>query len=108
VGPGPAPRLLLTDDEQLNRDMLSRRLARHGYEVVAVPNGPETLAAIEREEFAVLLLDVMMPEMSGLEVLRRIRQTRTPEQLPIIMVTARAQSEDVVEALDLGANDYVT
>ncbi len=104
----PGFRLLLTDDEALNRDMLSRRLARHGYDVLAVPNGPETLAAIEREDFAVLLLDVMMPEMSGLEVLRRIRQTRTAEQLPIIMVTARAQSEDIVEALDMGANDYVT
>ncbi|HEY6361490.1 MAG TPA: EAL domain-containing protein [Vicinamibacterales bacterium] len=104
----PGLRLLLTDDEALNRDMLSRRLARHGYDVLAVPNGPETLAAIERENFAVLLLDVMMPGMSGLEVLRRIRETRTPEQLPIIMVTARAQSEDIVEALDMGANDYVT
>jgi predicted signal transduction protein with EAL and GGDEF domain len=101
-------RLLLTDDEALNRDMLSRRLARQGYDVLAVASGAETLAAIERETFAVLLLDVMMPEMSGLEVLRRIRQTRTPEQLPIIMVTARAQSEDIVEALDMGANDYVT
>jgi diguanylate cyclase (GGDEF)-like protein len=104
----PAPRLLLTDDEELNRDMLSRRLERHGYSVLAVPSGKDTLAAIEREDFAVLLLDVMMPEMSGLEVLRRIRQTRTQEQLPIIMVTARAQSEDIVEALDMGANDYVT
>ena len=102
------PRLLLTDDEELNRDMLSRRLERHGYSVLAVPSGAETLKAIEREDFAVLLLDVMMPEMSGLEVLRRIRQTRTPEQLPILMVTARSQSEDIVEALDMGANDYVT
>ena len=108
MNPAPGPRLLLTDDEELNRDMLTRRLARHGYDVLAVASGRETLAAIEREEFAVLLLDVMMPEMSGLEVLRRIRQTRSPEQLPIIMVTARAQSEDIVEALDLGANDYVT
>jgi predicted signal transduction protein with EAL and GGDEF domain len=104
----PAPRLLLTDDEEMNRDMLSRRLERNGYSVLAVPSGAETLKAIEREDFAVLLLDVMMPEMSGLEVLRRIRETRTPEQLPIIMVTARAQSEDIVEALDMGANDYVT
>lgn len=104
----PAPRLLITDDEELNRDMLSRRLERHGYSVLAVGSGKETLAAIEREDFAVLLLDVMMPEMTGLEVLRAIRQTRTQEQLPIIMVTARSQSEDVVEALDMGANDYVT
>ncbi len=108
MGSAPALRLLLTDDEELNRDMLSRRLARYGYDVLAVSSGRETLAAIEREDFAVLLLDVMMPEMSGLEVLRRVRQTRGPEQLPIIMVTARAQSEDIVEALDMGANDYVT
>ena len=101
MGSAPALRLLLTDDEELNRDMLSRRLARYGYDVLAVSSGRETLAAIEREDFAVLLLDVMMPEMSGLEVLRRIRQTRTPEQLPIIMVTARSQSEDIVEALDM-------
>jgi predicted signal transduction protein with EAL and GGDEF domain len=102
------PRLLLVDDEEMNRDMLSRRLARHGYDVVTAASGPETLAAIEREEFALLLVDVMMPDMSGLEVLHRIRASYTADQLPIIMVTARAQSENIVEALDMGANDYVT
>jgi predicted signal transduction protein with EAL and GGDEF domain len=104
----PRVRLLVVDDEELNRDMLARRLMRHGYDVLAVASGPEALAAIEREEFSLLLVDVMMPEMSGLEVLRRVRSSRTAAQLPVIMVTARAQSEDVVEALDLGANDYVT
>jgi diguanylate cyclase (GGDEF)-like protein len=73
-----------------------------------VASGPEALGAAESAPFDVLLVDVMMPDMSGLEVLRRIRRTHTAEELPVIMVTARAQSEDVVEALDLGANDYVT
>jgi predicted signal transduction protein with EAL and GGDEF domain len=104
----PATRLLVVDDEELNRDMLSRRLARYGYEVVTVASGPEALAAVERNAFDALLVDVMMPDMSGLEVLRRLREQRSAEELPILMVTARAQSEDVVEALDLGANDYVT
>jgi diguanylate cyclase (GGDEF)-like protein len=104
----PDTRLLLVDDEELNRDMLSRRLMRHGHQVVTVASGPEALDAAGSQPFDAMLLDVMMPDMSGLEVLRRLRRTHTPEQLPIIMVTARAQSEDIVEALDLGANDYVT
>src|SRR5215471_10247412 len=90
--------LLLADDEELNRDMLSRRLQRHGYRVVTAASGPEVLEWLERETFQLLLLDVMMPEMSGLELLRRIRETTSAEQLPIIMVTARAQSEDMVDA----------
>lgn len=101
-------RLLVVDDEELNRDMLGRRLSRYGYEVTLAASGPEALAEVGREEFDALLVDVMMPDMSGLEVLRRVRSDRTAEQLPVIMVTARAQSEDIVEALDLGANDYVT
>ena len=108
MSPDTAPRLLVVDDEELNRDMLTRRLERRGYDAVAVASGPEALRAVETSAFEVLLVDVMMPDMSGLEVLRRIRRTHSAEQLPVIMVTARAQSEDVVEALDLGANDYVT
>ena len=108
TAPAVPVRLLLVDDEELNRDMLSRRLARHAYEVVSVASGPEALAALDGEEFDLILLDVMMPDMSGLEVLRRLRLTYSAERLPVVMVTARAQSEDVVEALDLGANDYIT
>ena len=105
---GPKTRLLIVDDEELNRDMLTRRLQRHGYDAEAVASGPEALRAAESNAYELLLLDVMMPDMSGLEVLRRIRRTHSADELPIIMVTARAQSEDIVEALDLGANDYVT
>jgi len=100
--------LLLVDDEELNRDMLRRRLERHAYRVLLAEDGPAALAMLDQHEVDLVLLDVMMPGMNGLEVLRHIRARLGPEQLPVIMVTAKSQSEDVVEALDLGANDYMT
>ena len=66
------------------------------------------LALIEREAFDLILLDGMMPDMDGLDVLRRIRETHSPDALPVIMVTARTAAEDMVTALELGANDYIT
>ncbi len=104
----PAASLLLVDDEELNRDMLGRRLELHGYHVTAAENGREALALIEREAFELVLLDVMMPELNGFQVLSRVRESRSASQLPVIMVTAKSQSTDVVEGFRLGANDYVT
>jgi diguanylate cyclase (GGDEF)-like protein/PAS domain S-box-containing protein len=75
---------------------------------VGAAGGREALDRIEAEHFDLVLLDIEMPEVSGLEVLAEIRQRRSPIDLPIIMVTARNDSEDAVRALDLGANDYVT
>jgi DNA-binding response OmpR family regulator len=103
-----AARVLLVDDEAVNRDMLSRRLERRGYSVGMASSGPEALAALEREPWAALLLDVQMPGMSGLEVLQQVRARWSAAELPVIMVTAKDGSEDIVAALDLGANDYVT
>ncbi len=102
------PTLLLVDDEELNRDMLGRRLERQGYRVVPAEDGLAALAVLDRTPIDLVLLDVMMPGLSGLDVLRRIRARHGPDRLPVIMVTAKAQSEDVVDALDLGANDYIT
>jgi PAS domain S-box-containing protein len=102
------PRLLLVDDEEANRDMLGRRLMRHGYEVIPASGGREALAELDRTEIDLVLLDVQMPEMSGLETLAALRQRFAVTRLPVIMVTAKTQSEDIVEALELGANDYVT
>jgi PAS domain S-box-containing protein len=96
------------DDEEANRDMLSRRLARQGYEVVTAPGGREALAELDRAAFDLVLLDIQMPDMSGLEALQALRLRFPVHKLPVIMVTAKAQSEDIVEALELGANDYVT
>jgi sigma-B regulation protein RsbU (phosphoserine phosphatase) len=101
-------RLLVVDDNPANRDMLRRRLARHGFDVDAAPEGAAALRMLDERPFDLVLLDVMMPGMNGLDVLRVIRQTRAPTQLPVIMATARDASQDVVEALELGASDYVT
>jgi DNA-binding response OmpR family regulator/tRNA A-37 threonylcarbamoyl transferase component Bud32 len=113
-GSMPAPtaagagRLLVVDDNEMNRDMLARRLQQKGYTVATAIGGGEALSAIEAESFDLVLLDVMMPEISGLDVLRTLRKTLSVTDLPVIMATAKDQSHDVVEALRLGANDYVT
>ena len=103
-----AGRLLIVDDLADNRALLTRRFLRRGYQIVEAAGGAEALSAIETGDFDCVLLDWMMPEMSGDEVLRRIRETRDAATLPVIMVTARDQSEDVVAALKFGANDYIT
>ena len=101
-------RLLIVDDIRENREILRRRFERHGFCATEAAGGVEALALIERETFDLVLLDMMMPDLSGLEVLARIRAKHSPGLLPVIMVTAKSQSEDVVDALKRGANDYVT
>jgi PAS domain S-box-containing protein len=103
-----AMRLLVVDDEEMNRDVLSRRLVRAGYEVVTAVDGPETLRVLESRHIDLVLLDVMMPGMSGMEVLQRIRQKFSAPLLPVIMLTAVTESTEVAAALRLGANDYMT
>lgn len=100
--------VLVVDDNEANRDILARRLKSRGYRVETACGGMEALQAVESGAYDLLLLDVMMPEISGFEVLERIRQTRSVADLPVIMATACDASEDVVKALKLGANDYVT
>ena len=100
--------LLLVDDDAMNRDALARRLTRSGYTVLTADGGVAALRMIRENRIDAVLLDVMMPGMSGLETLRQLRQVRSVADLPVIMVTAKDESNDVVEALDLGANDYVT
>ncbi len=104
----PQATILIVDDEELNRDGLARRLQRHGYEVVAAPSGREAIELLGGRRFDLVLLDIMMPGMNGLEVLKFLRRVDSLIELPIIMVTAKGESEDMVEALELGANDYVT
>ena len=100
--------LLIVDDIEANRDLLSRRLEERGYGVTMAENGKQALELIAQREFDLILLDIEMPLMSGLDVLRIVRQTRAQIELPVIMVTARQESTDIVKALNLGANDYVT
>lgn len=103
-----ACRVLIVDDNEMNRDMLARRLERRGYSVGVAENARCLRERIQEEAVDLLLLDVEMPEISGLDALQTLRQFYSATELPIIMVTARQQSEDIVKALDLGANDYLT
>ena len=98
--------VLVVDDDALVREVLSRRLNRAGYATTRAASGAEALDLIQHHPFDLGLLDVEMPGISGYEV-RRIRETTSAGALPVVMVTANDRSEDVVEALALGANDYI-
>ncbi|MEO0699476.1 MAG: response regulator, partial [Pseudomonadota bacterium] len=100
--------ILLVDDIAANRAVVSRRLQMLGHEVTCVDNGRKALQIIAANPPDIVLLDYMMPEMNGLEVLRVIRSEEATLELPVIMVTARAESDATVEALEAGADDYVT
>jgi CheY-like chemotaxis protein len=100
--------ILVVDDLPANRDLMTRRLERSGFRVVSAASGPEALELLRRETVDLVLLDIMMPGVSGLDVLKTVRMTPATATLPVVMVTAKTNSEDVVEALSLGANDYVT
>ncbi|MBT3891289.1 MAG: SpoIIE family protein phosphatase [Planctomycetaceae bacterium] len=100
--------ILVVDDNEMNRDMLSRRLQRKKYNVETAVGGREAIDAIKAGEYDLILLDITMPEVDGFEVLERVRRIYDATELPIIMATAKTDSEDVVKSLEMGANDYVT
>jgi DNA-binding response OmpR family regulator len=99
------PRILLADDEQSIQTLLSYPLRKDGYEVVCASDGQEALARFGEQTFDLVVLDVMMPRMDGLEVCRRLRAKHS---VPIIMLTAKAEEIDKVLGLELGADDYIT
>src|ERR1700752_5066617 len=101
-------KLLIVDDNEMNRDMLARRLTRKGYVVELADNAKELLKRVKRDAVDLVLLDIEMPDISGLDALKTLRSHYSAAELPIIMVTAKSQSDDIVAALDLGANDYLT
>ena len=100
--------ILVVDDDPLNREPLRRLLERKGYRVDTAPDGPVALHRLAEETFDLVLLDRMMPGMSGMDVLSELRKLYPAALLPIIMATASDESADIVEALAQGANDYVT
>jgi len=104
----PPGSLLVVDDNPDNRQVLSFHLRADGFVVREAGDGAEALRLLSAGGIDLVLLDVMMPGMSGIEILRRVRVRHAPAELPVIMVTALDGSPDVVSALDAGANDYVT
>lgn len=100
--------LLIVDDSPSNRELLSRYFGAHGYEVAHADCGAAALNMIKRHRFDAVLLDILMPEIDGIEVLKTIRQSYTPAELPVIVVSGRTGNRDINVALELGANDYIT
>jgi adenylate cyclase len=100
--------ILVVDDNEFNRDVLSRRLSRKGFTVDTANDGFQALEWLAHKHCDLVLLDIMMPGMSGIEVLETVRETRDGTELPIIMATAKDTRDDIVGALRSGANDYVT
>jgi sigma-B regulation protein RsbU (phosphoserine phosphatase) len=101
-------RILVVDDNEMNRDMLARRLEHAGFDVDTADGGNAGLERILYGDYNLVLLDIMMPDIDGLTVLKRVREVYSKMELPVIMATARDEGSDLAEALSLGANDYVT
>ena len=100
--------ILLVDDDQINNKMLAKKLQKKGYHVIQAFNGKECLKIFESDvELDLVLLDIMMPDLSGSEVLQEIRKKKTQFELPVIMVTGKSETQDIVDNLRLGANDYI-
>ncbi len=100
--------ILLVDDEPINLQVLRHHLADSLYDITTALSGEEALAAMEKgKRFDMVLLDIMMPRMSGYELCQRIREKHLPSELPVIMITAKNQVKDLVEGLAFGANDYI-
>ncbi|CAN5833707.1 two-component system response regulator PhoP [soil metagenome] len=98
-------RLLLVDDEDNLRTMLEAALSHHGFDVVSAANGRQALDAVADIQPALIVLDVMMPDLDGLEVCRRLRQVGN--RTPVVFLTARDSTEDAVRGLTLGGDDYL-
>ena len=97
--------VLIVEDEEKIARFVALELAHEGYETAWADNGRDGLAKAESGEYSIILLDIMLPELNGLEVLRRLRKT---SQVPVILLTARDSVMDKVSGLDIGADDYVT
>jgi adenylate cyclase len=102
------PRILITDDQPMNVDILQTRLAVHGYELLTAADGEEALGVARAQLPDLILLDIMMPKMDGLEVCRLLKGDAALPFMPIIMVTAKADTKDIVAGLEAGADEYLT
>jgi adenylate cyclase len=101
------PLVLIVDDNEMNRDMLARRLERLEYHTITAEDGIKAMALLRQEAIDLILLDVMMPNMNGYEVLEQVKQDPLLGQIPIIMISAVDDLDSVVRCIELGAEDYL-
>lgn len=106
--PAPVAKILLVEDNEMNRDMLSRRLQRKGYEVVMAEDGGQGVSLARNETPDVILLDMSLPVIDGWEAARQLKSEAKTRGIPIIALTAHAMSGDREKALEAGCNDYDT
>lgn len=99
--------ILLIDDQELNRDVLAHRLRKDGYNIKCASNGKETYDEIGSNKFDLILLDIMLPDINGIEILKEIRKQGNNNKTPVIMVTALDNMDTVNECMDAGADDYI-
>ncbi len=102
------PKILVVDDQPINIKLLQRKLERQGMDVYVAYNGRECLDTVEETKPDLILLDIMMPEMDGIETCQRLKSNPVTETIPIIFITAKASKEGKLEGLDAGAVDYIT
>jgi adenylate cyclase len=102
------PRILVVDDNETNRDILVTRLEAHGYQTLQAADGEEALRGVAQHSPDLVLLDVMMPNLDGVEACRRLKSDRAVAFTPVILVTAKAATQDIVAGLDAGADEYLT
>lgn len=105
--PRAAARILVVDDVEANRDVLGRRLAREGYAVTAADNGRAALEKLRAEPFDLVLLDILMPELDGYEVLRQLKSAPETRDVPVIMISALDELSSIVRCIEQGAEDYL-
>jgi CheY-like chemotaxis protein len=102
------PRILLVEDNEMNRDMLSRRLTRRGYQIVIAVDGQQGVDLATSEQPALILMDMSLPVIDGWEATRRIKSSDTTRHIPVIALTAHALAGDREQALAAGCDDYDT
>jgi two-component system, cell cycle response regulator DivK len=102
------PKILLIEDNEMNRDMLSRRLQRRGFQIVTAETGEQGLSLAHLETPDLILMDITLPEMDGWEVTRLLKQDKNTGHIPIIALTARVLVSDQMKAFEVGCDDYDT
>lgn len=108
VREGEGGHILVVDDNETNRDLLTRRLERQGYQVSVAENGLEALQKIGENEYDLVLLDIMMPELNGFQVLEQVKSDDRTMHIPVIMMSALTEVDSVVRCIEIGAEDYLT
>lgn len=106
--PKAQPLVLVVDDNEMNRDLLLRRLGKQGYDVTLANDGRQAMEMVNQRPFDLLLLDIMMPDISGYQVLEYVKSNKQFRHIPVIMISALDEIESVVRCIELGADDYVT